>query len=435
MPRVVVVGAGVAGIAAAVSLVRRGWEVLVLEARSSVGGRASSVWDATAGEFVDCGQHVLLGAYTAFFATLQALGTRQLLGAETPLRFLFCEESGQFLFDAGRLPGRLGFVAALWGIPGLSRWERFRLLWALRQILTGKIPEMTVAEFLHRSRQGKRASSTFWQPLTLATLNAPPEEAALSLLRTVLREGFLRDAEAARFLVPCRSLHEVLDPFGRWLADHGGELRLNTLVTGLEFEGSTVRAVRVSPDGKIPADAVVLALPPWSLVRILPVLRRVPEYAGFLHTLRSSPILTLYLWLREPLLPAPVCAFAHPDLHWAFRHPTRFGAEKVSLVVSAADHLRDLPYRQLLERCLRAFATVIPAFHPALVLHQRVMVQRTATARLTPELVALRPSGKTPWDNLVLAGDWLQTGLPCTLEGAARSGQVAAARIVGESDH
>ena len=432
MPRAVVVGAGVAGIAAAISLVRRGWGVIVLEARPSVGGRAGAVWDPTAGEFVDCGQHVVIGAYRALFEVLQTLGTRDLLGSGNPLSFLFCDGSGSFLFEAGRLPGRFGFLAALWRIPGLSKGDRWRLFWALWRLLSTEVPEMTVADFCRRSSQGQRAVQAFWQPLTLATLNAPPEEAALSLLRTVLREGFLRNAETARFFVPQQTLGCLLQPFGDWLSRHGGTLLLNTAVSGLEIERGAVRAVRTVRGERIPADAVILALPPWSLVRVVPAVREVPEYAAFLKALRYSTIVTLYLWLREPVMSVPVYAFAHPDLHWAFRRPTRCGAESVALVVSAAEHLRGLPRRTVVQRLVESFAAMVPSFALENALHWRLMVESRATVRLTPEVVRLRPSGKTPWRGLVLAGDWLQTGLPCTLEAAARSGEAAAAAV--ESD-
>jgi len=429
MPQAVVVGAGVAGISAAVYLVQRGWQVLLLEARACVGGRASSVWDATVGEFVDCGHHVFLGAYRDFLALLRCLGTAEGVTAGAPLRFLFCDGRASFLFDAGRAPGRLGFLAALGRITALSWAERWQLLRALHRLVFRQVPESTVEEFLCRMRQTQRARELFWYPLVLATLNAAPEEAALSLLRTVLREGFLGAGGAARFLQPRKSLLELLEPIGAWLAERGSQLRLATPVERLVFRGGAPVGVRTAEGELLTADACVLAVPPWVLPRLAPELAALPPYAAMLAALRYSAIVTLYLWLRERVLPEPICAFPSRELQWAFRRPTQSAAESLALVVSAADQLLRRPRQELLRGLLEAFQRYVPTFRPEMVAHARLMLEQRATLRLTPQLEALRPTGETPWRNLVLAGDWLRTGLPCTLEGAARSGRVAAERL------
>ncbi|MCS6966606.1 MAG: hydroxysqualene dehydroxylase HpnE [Candidatus Kapabacteria bacterium] len=427
MPQAVVVGAGVAGIAASVHLTLRGWRVTLVEAAAAVGGRATSVWDPVAGEFVDCGQHVFIGAYREFLALLGVLGTVRSAGGGEPLRFLFWDGERRFLFDAGRVPGCWGFLTALCRLPKLGVAGAFRLFQALRNVVASEASETSVTEFLGRFKQAPVAQRVFWEPLTRATLNTAPEEASVALLRVVLREGFLRSAASAQFVVPRSSLLQLLQPIEDWLARHGGELWLNTPAEAVLYRDSwAVCGIRIRGGKVLEADAVVLAVPPWVLPRLVPVLLTLPEYARFLETVRYSPIVTLYLWLKEPVMPETVCAFAHPDLHWAFRRPTRYGAEAVALVTSAADHLLHLPRQELVERCLGAFAAAFPTFRPELLLRLRLMLEQRATLKMSPGVNALRPSGATPWSNLVLAGDWLQTGLPCTLEGAARSGRAAA---------
>ncbi len=427
----IVVGAGVAGISAAVHLTVRGWRVVLVEARSAVGGRATSVWDVQSGEFIDCGQHVFIGAYREFGALLRHLHTYSLAGPGDALRFLFCRRDGSFLFDTGRAPGPLGFVAALSRMPDVGFPERLRLLRALLWLIASgnRDASSTVAAFLQRFRQSEQLVATFWRPLTLSALNASPEEAAVALLRVVLREGFLAAWGGSAFFVPAVSLLELLQPIGDWLARHGGELRLRTPVTRVVLDSAGACAVHTATGQLLKADAVILAVPPWGLLRLAPALCAVPAYAEFLTHARYSPIITAYLWLKEPVLPAPVCAFVHPDLHWAFRRPTRFAAESVALVTSAADHLCQLSRQRLLERLLAAFAEGIPTFRPDMLLHVRLMVERRATVLLTPALHARRPDGTTPWGNLMVAGDWIQTGLPCTLESAARSGRMAAEKL------
>ncbi|MCS7176117.1 MAG: hydroxysqualene dehydroxylase HpnE [Candidatus Kapabacteria bacterium] len=432
MSQAVVVGAGVAGMSAAVHLTLRGWRVKLVEAAITVGGRATSVWDSVAGEFVDCGQHVFIGAYREFLALLRIIGSEHLVGSGGPLRFQFWDGEQHFLFDAGRMPGRLGFLAALNCLPGMKAIDKLRLFRALWDLAVRGIPETPVAEFLRRSRQSLAAQRAFWWPMTLATLNTTPEEASVTLLRVVLREGFLQGSVAARFIVPSCSLLELFQPIAGWLESHGGELRLGVTAEAVLYGSSQVYGIRIRGGELLRADAVILAVPPWVLPRLFPALLHLPEYRCFLESASYSPIVTLYLWLREPLMTEPICAFAHPDLHWAFRRPTRYGAEVVALVTSAADHLLHLPRQMLVERLLKAFVKAFPTFRLELVLRQRLMVERRATLKVTPTLNALRPSGVTQWPNLMLAGDWLQTGFPCTLEGAACSGR-AAAEALAES--
>ncbi|MEN3027454.1 MAG: hydroxysqualene dehydroxylase HpnE [Chlorobiota bacterium] len=426
MSQAVVVGAGVAGMSAAVHLTLRGWRVKLVEAAAAVGGRATSVWDPVAEEFVDCGQHVFIGAYREFLGLLRIIGSEHLVGSGGPLRFQFWDGERRFLFDAGQMPGRLGFLAALNRLPGMRAVDRLRLFKALWNLVVRIPPETSVAEFLQRSRQALTAQRAFWWPVTLATLNTAPEEASITLLRVVLREGFLQGSAAARFMVPSCSLLELFQPIAGWLEHHSGALRLSTAVEAVLHDDSRAYGIRIRGGELLRADAVVLAVPPWVLPRLSPALLHLPGYRRFLESASYSPIVTLYLWLREPLMTEPICAFAHPDLHWAFQRPTRYGAEAIALVASAADHLFHLPQRELVERLLEAFSAAFPAFRSELVLRQRLMVERRATLKVTPALNALRPPGVTPWPNLVLAGDWLQTGLPCTLEGAARSGRTAA---------
>jgi|LJSS01.1.fsa_nt_gb squalene-associated FAD-dependent desaturase len=424
MPSVVVVGAGVAGITAAVHLVRRGFQVCLVEARSAVGGRATSVWEPTVAEFIDCGQHVFIGAYREFLSVLCALGVPQPQGK--PLRFCLWDGLRWQRFDTGCAPGRWGFIAALWHLSGLTVAERARCLLGLWRLIWGSASAGTVADFLAATRQPQRAVDLFWTPLTLATLNTAPAEAPVHLLSAVLRDGFLQDRSGTHFIVPSSSLLTLLQPIGSWLERHGSRLRLNTPVSEVFPAGRHTWGVRTRAGEVIRADGVVVAVPPWVLPRLVPAIVSVPKYARFLAAAQYSPIVTLYLWLKEQVMPEPICAFAHPELHWAFQRPTRSGAEAVALVVSAAHPMTALPRQELVRRCLRVFSEALPSFRPELLVHARLMVEQRATLRLTPELDALRPVGITPWRTLVVAGDWLQTGLPCTLEGAARSGRRAA---------
>ncbi len=423
MPEAIVVGAGVAGISAALHLTRRGWQVMLLEAQHRIGGRAASQPDPHTGELLDTGQHVLLGNYCELLSLLRELGSAELLGPAVPLRFALCRSGGKRdWFEPARLPGRLGFLHALWRLPWLRWDERLRVLSAVAVLLSGMVSQGTVGHFLRRFRQPISAVESFWEPLTLATLNTACAEADVHMLAVVLRRGFLGSAAGARLIIPNAPLQSLLEPVERWLQQRGGTLLLGARVGRLLLEQSHRVGVELEGGKRLWADALVLAVPPWGARRLLQnagLSAELPEFA-------YSPIVTVYLWLRRAVFPARMCALLGTLFQWVFVHPSRVAACRVALVCSAADSLAELPHIAIAERAREELLSAFPELSAADILHQRVLVERRATLRLRPELARLRPSGRLPHPAVVLAGDWLQTGLPCTLEGAARSGRRAA---------
>jgi squalene-associated FAD-dependent desaturase len=423
MPEAIVVGAGVAGISAALHLTQRGWRVVLLEAQHRIGGRAASLPDPHTGELLDTGQHVLLGNYRELLALLCELGSAELLGPAAPLRFALCRSGGErHWFEPARLPGRLGFLYALWRLPRLRWSERLRVLSAVAALLSGAALQGTVEQFLRRFRQPIPAVESFWEPLTLATLNTTCAEADVRMLAVVLRRGFLGSAAGARLIIPNAPLQALLEPVGQWLQQRGGILLLGARVKRLLLEQSRRVGVELEEGKQLWANALVLAVPPWSAQRLLQsagLSAELPEFA-------YSPIVTVYLWLRRAVLPARMCALLGTLFQWVFVHPSTVAACRVALVCSAADTLAELPHTAIAERAREELLSAFPELSAADILHQRVLMERRATLRLRPELARLRPSGRLPHPAVVLAGDWLQTGLPCTLEGAARSGRRAA---------
>jgi len=423
MPEAIIVGAGVAGISAALHLARRGWRVMLLEAQHRIGGRAASLPDPHTGELLDTGQHVLLGNYHELLSLLRELGSAELLGPAAPLRFALCRSGGErHWFEPARLPGRLGFLHALWRLPRLRWVERLRVLSAVAALLSGVAPRGTVECFLWRFRQPISAVENFWEPLTLATLNTTCAEADVRMLAVVLRRGFLGSAAGARLIIPNAPLQTLLEPVERWLQQRGGTLLLGARVRQLLLEQSHRVGVELEEGKRLWADALVLAVPPWNAQRLLQSRGLDADLPKFLY----SPIVTVYLWLRKATFPARMCALIGTLFQWVFVHPSTVAACRVALVCSAADTLAELPHMAIAERAREELLSAFPELSAADILHQRVLVERRATLRLRPELARLRPSGRLPHPAVVLAGDWLQTGLPCTLEGAARSGRRAA---------
>ncbi len=384
-----VVGAGLAGLAAAVAAAAN-TRVVVHEAAPRAGGRCRSFHDPVLGRDIDNGAHLMLAGNRALLAYARAIGTSEMLAALPPaLPFLD-------LRDGRR-----------WAVrPG----EWWRHLGALRLALAGR--GATVAEALgHR-----RDYDTLWHPLALAVLNTDPSEASAPLLWRVVAETMLRGAAASRPLVARRGLSAALvDPALATLRRRGADVRLGRRLRALEDEGRTLRfgheTVRLA-DG----DRVILALPPAAAADLLPGLPTPPQRAIVNAHFRLE---------RVPAEAPPMLGVLGGTAQWLFLRD-----DVLSVTVSAADALAAAPAEAIARR-LWAEAAAALRLPPAPPPPWRVVKERRATIAHTPRTAHARPGTAGPWPHLSLAGDWTATGLPCTLEGAVRSGHAAARAQIG----
>jgi hydroxysqualene dehydroxylase len=413
MATIHVVGAGLAGLAAAIRLIDQGRSVALYEAAPQAGGRCRSYFDRDLDRVIDNGNHLLLSGNRATLGYLEAIGAGdQLTGPPEPcFPFLDLSTGERWAVRPNR-----GLVPIWPAVPG-RRVPGTRLrdyLGAWRLALAG--PEQTVADCLvPESRLWRR----FWEPLARAVLNTPPEQGSARLLWAALRESFARGGAGCRPLIARTSLAaSLIDPALQRLAEarvtvaFGHRLRAITRRDGradlLDFGQ---RQVGIGPE-----DEVILAVPPGQAGALLPEIR-VPE--------SSHAIVNGHFRLARPArLPAgsPLLGLIGGTAEWLFVRDVL-----VSLTVSAADALADQPSEAIAARFWAdvAQALDLPAQPRPPV---RIVKERRATFAQTPAAAVSRPGPGTPWANLHLAGDWTATGLPATIEGAVRSGQHAAAR-------
>lgn len=431
---VVVAGAGCAGLAAAAMLAERGVRVAAIEARPVLGGRTFATRDQASAEWVDNGQHVLLGCYAATRALLVRLGTAGRVAFQDGLDLHFRELGGR----ASRLAapaglGRIGLALALAGWTRLPAGERIALARALHGA-PAPGPGLTADAWLAALGQGPEARRFFWQPFTEAGVNEPLERAPASLLHAMVTRAFRGTAgDAALGLARC-GLGELVAPVVDSLAAR----------EGLAFLGHPVAAVGPGPDGHrvtledgraLDAARVVLAVPAGEARGL--VAAAYPDVAADLAdaaAVPGSPIVTATLWFDRPVLPAPVIglvappAGGGPGFHWAFDRGALLGAREgrhaISLVASAARELIALPTAQVIERARVALGAYrLTAAEPV---GARVVKEPRATPAYDPVSVAARPPVLTRRRGLAVAGDWTASPLPATLEAAVLSGQDAA---------
>jgi len=408
-----VVGAGLAGLAAALTASRDGGAVSLHEAATQAGGRCRSYFDRTLGCRVDNGNHLLLAANRAAIAYLEETGAGDQLTGPDQAIFPFHDLATGGSWVVRPNAGRIGWwiLDRHRRVPGSFPLDYLK---ALRLLTAG--PEATVMDALGPGPLMER----FWRPLVVAALNAEPEVAAAGLLRPVLRETFGRGGRWCRPLVVRDGLAEAfVDPALATLARRGVAVGFGRRLRALELADG--RAVGLDfGDDRIalgPADRVVLAVPPAAAAALLPGLR-VPQ--------ESAAIVNAHFRLAEPVrLPAgaPLLGLLGGTAQWLFaRGPV------VSVTVSAADALVDQPAEALLPRLWRDTAAALGLPREPMP-PGRIVKEKRATFRQTPQEAARRPPARTAWANLALAGDWTDTGLPATIEGAIRSGRAAVAAL------
>ncbi len=412
-PIVHVIGAGLAGLAAAIRLNKSGFAVQVYESAGQAGGRCRSFHDRTLGCLIDNGNHLLLSGNRSALAYLDEIGARGSLIAPKHAVFPFVDlESGArwtLRPNAGPVPWWLLRPARR--VPG-TRLTDYRQ--GLR-LFTAR-PDQTVADVLHTAGP---LYTRFWEPLTLAALNCDAEYGAARLLRAVLKETFAKGESACRPLIARDGLGpSFIDPAVNRLAASGRPVRFTARLRGIAAEGERVTALHFG-DHSVdvgPTDVVLCALPPARVGQVLPWITPPGDGEVIVNAhfrFAAAP----------PLKDAPFLGLINAMTHWIFvRGPI------ISLTISAGGPAASMPEEDLLPLLWRevtaAFGLGDRPYEAASLIREK-----RATDDHSPEGVARRRPAVTPLRNLFLAGDWTDTGLPATIESAVRSGHTAARLI------
>lgn len=430
---IVVMGAGFAGMSAAYHLSRFGHQVELLESKQYVGGRAHSFLDAHTGVTLDNGQHIFMGCYYECMDLLKRLHVIDRLDRQTAVRVPFLNrERKPSLLDGSRWPFPFHMLGALLYYRELSLSDRLNMLrfgWGL--ILGPKPDESTTAkEWMDSLHQSERACLALWEPFCVAALNEPMKTASACLLWQVLRQSLFGSAEDGSIYVSQVGLSDLMMPeLERSVQATGGAVHHGEGVHLLEFEDQQITKVRTTKGREITPDACVSALSWQALSSLLPEDQLLTRQA---QQIQSSPIVAVHLLVDQLIHDQPFVGFLDSPVHWVFDRTRQLSGTEhegnylYSIVISAAYEMRAMKNDQLMKTIWDELVHHYPHLKSAQILHKVVYKSTDATFAARPETEKLRPKWKTPWDNLVLAGDWTQTGLPATLEGAVLSGSRAA---------
>ena len=405
-----IIGAGLAGLSAALKLTARGDKVVVHEATAFAGGRCRSYHDAAVGMTIDNGNHLLLSGNRSALEYLRDIGAAERLVGPAHAEFHFVDlASGQrwtLRFNDGRLPFWIFDPGRR--VPG----TRARDYAALARLIWPPA-EKTVGEVI---RCEGTLYSRLIEPLLLAALNIAPPLASAKLAGAVIRETLAAGGRACRPLIAREGLSATLiEPALNCLQRRGAAVRLEhqlrairfgaVRVDALDFGGETIA---LSED-----DAVILAVPPYAAASLIRGLEVPTEFRA---------IVNAHFRITPPAGEPPLLGVLNGMVEWIFAFPGR-----LSVTISAGDRLIDSPREELAKAIWGEVAGVTGL--PAALPPWQIVRERRATFAATPAQDLKRPGAETAWQNLILAGDWTNTGLPATIEGAIRSGNRAAALI------
>ncbi len=419
--RIAIVGAGYAGMAAAVELASRGVAADVFEASRTLGGRARGV--EIDGLALDNGAHILVGAYRETLRLMQLVGAPVDALQRQPLHLDF---PGQFRLRAPNLPAPWHLAWALATARGLTWPERFAAVRFMRHLKNKRfrLPiDDTVATLLEH--QPATLRRLLWGPLCLAALNTPPAEASAQVFAHVLRDSLAARRDASDLLLPRQDLSAVLpEPAARWIEARGGTVRRGQRIGRIAW-----RDDRYHLDAHGPYDQVIVAVAPQHVARLIGGLPRLTFVTEALAAFRWQPIVTCYLrYPADVRLPAPMIGVDRGVAQWLFdRGALCRQPGVIAAVISGHGRHDELDADALAATIDGDIRRILPGLPPPA--WQRVVAEKRATFACTPGLK--RPWVETPLPGLLLAGDYIDGDYPATLEGAARSGVAAALSAYG----
>jgi squalene-associated FAD-dependent desaturase len=432
-PRVLVIGGGLAGLATAAALAPRGYQVTTLESRNRLGGRAGSFTDAATGQVVDACQHVSMGCCTNFAHFCRTVGIDHFLGRQPTLYFLTPDRRVS-RFEADRLPAPLHLARSFARAHFLSIGEKLRVAYGLAALLREPADaDPPFFDWLMRHRQTPRTIERFWGVVLVSALNESVQRLGLRYARKVFRDAFVAHRRGFEVEVPSVPLARLYgDELQGWFARHGVTIRLNEAVESLEIADGRICCVRLRSGAVENADVYVTAVPFDRLLALLPeaVVSRYDSFAN-LRRLEVSPITSVHLWFDRPVPPLPHVVLIDCLGQWLFnRGETRPGEHYVQVVVSAARSLKGHGGEDIRTRIHAELRELFPEAKSANLLRGRVVTEHSATFSAVPGVDRWRPPQESPIANLFVAGDWTATGWPATMEGAVRSGYLAAEAIL-----
>jgi squalene-associated FAD-dependent desaturase len=448
-PTVAVAGGGLAGLAAACALSNAGFRVTLFEKRPFLGGRASSWEHPGTGEVVDNCQHVLFRVCTNLIEFYERIGVADQIRWYDEMTFI--EPGGRTsVMKSSPLPAPLHTAPSFLNFSFLSAADKFSIARALAPLTLTEQRDtgQSFQHWLDQHGQTKMAVERFWKPILISALSEELDLISISAAAQVVRES-MKSPAARHMGVPTVPLTDLYNQAGDYIRARGGVLAYRCPVDSFSTERSKLHVGIRSRDEQFATfDYLVLAMPFDALDRVLPAGRESGMIREQISHFENSPITGIHLWFDRQITDLDHAVLLDRTIQWMF-HKSRLqpmrtqnaegvsGGSYIELVVSSSKSLIDKSKSEIVELALAEVREFFPAAREATLVKSTVIKEVNATYSPRPGIDAHRPGAVTAWPRVFLAGDWTATGWPATMEGAVRSGYLAAealARAAGHKD-
>lgn len=421
MKKCIVIGGGIAGLSAAAFLTSENYPVELIESSPKLGGRAYSFTDEETGCIIDNGQHIMMGCYTDSLKFIKLINAEENFLIQKNLKVNFLKENSEIVkLEAGDFLYPFNLAAGLFNYKALNLKDRLRLFGLFLKIPLipeGDLSRLTVYDWLKKENQNEKIRTAFWDILAIGTLNTDTKKASASIFLSILKQMFFKGNKAAAIILPKKGLSEsYCSNAAEYLSNNGGVISEGETVTEIKTKGDKITEIITSKRTIKDFDIIISSLPQYALKKLFPEMK-LPE-------LEYSPILSFHLWLKNNPLEKDFYGLINSPVHWIFNHGTH-----LTLVISSAvDHInknKDELFELVLNE-LNKFTGLTSED----ILKFRVIKEKRATFIPTIDISEKRPGTLTDYRNLFLAGDWINTNLPSTLESAVKSGRMAADAVI-----
>ncbi len=439
---VAVIGGGVAGMSAACALAAGGFQVKLIERRGYLGGRASSYLHPGVNEVIDNCEHALIGAYTNLRGFYKRIGVEDMIKWSTDITMI--EPDGhRTVLGSSPLPAPMHGLPKLLAAHAFSFADKIALARAFNAILWGSFADSSenLAEWLVRYKQTPGAVERFWRLVIASALNSDLDKISVQYAAMVIRGLFMDSPEAGMMgasTVPLSDLHQPAEQF---LAARGSGVLYNTNVEALRWNEDTLSWTIDTRNEPVVADYVILALPFEALDKLLPHMPAVQGVEVLTNQIAQQvhwPICSVHLWFDREITELESAVLLDREIHWLYNkglmQPWRkVKGSYIELVISASHRFAALERNAAIDLAVSELKEFFPAVREAKLKKAALIKEVRATFGVPPGIDAARPCVRSPWRNCFLAGDWISTGWPSTMESAARAGHMAAEELAVEA--
>lgn len=456
MKKCIVIGGGIAGLTASAYLVNSGFQVELIEASPKLGGRVHSFLHKETDTIVDNGQHIMMGCYKETLSFLKMINASEKISIQQKLSVKFLKPNYNLhILAENNLFYPMNLLSAILNFSAIDFCDRISLIRLFLKIpffAERDLEKLSVDELLSKEKQTESTKKSFWEIICVGALNTSLQKASAKVFVDVLKEIFLKGSKGYKIVLTKAPLSNIFcEPAQKFIEDKGGKIFLSEKVERVKVEKNKISEIITNKRRIGNFDMVVSSVPFYALQRIIDESKISYSFPNiFLNPLGSnensksnnlnhnsakqrafnptySSILNVHIWLKEKKFECDFYALIDSQIHWVFCNDTH-----LTCVISDADNFIKLSDDEIINIITKDLLNYLQV-DKKLIKNYLIIKEKRATFIPSSDIINARPNAETIIKNLVLAGDWVNTGLPSTIESAAKSGRVAADLILNSS--